>query len=817
MRSFLSFDSLWQDIRYACRTLRRAPAFTTVALLALTLGIAGNTAIFSLVDAVRLRSLPYAEPERLVVLWGNVMRTTLERRGASYPDFLDWRAQARSFEGMAAADATMMTFSGIGDAIRIPVETVSAAYFPILRTTAALGRPFSADEDAIPQKSAVVVLSDGLWRRQFGGDPQIVGRTITLDARSFTVTGVMPAGFRGLTDQADAWIPFVMSDSADSLAARGNRGFQVLARLRPGVTLAAAQTELDIISRRLEQAYPDTNEKRGVEVSPLDVELVGNFRPALRLLMAAVAFVLLIACANVANLLLARSEARQREIAVRTAIGAGWPRLVRQMITESAVLTTVAAVAGLVLAEVALGTLVRVSPITFPSFVQPHVNMRVAAFTIGVCAVCALLLGLAPAMHGRIGRLAEALKDSARGSTGQRSQRLRRGLIVVEVALAVVLLVGAGLMIRTVQHLAAIDPGFDATNVLSARVSIPRAAPASADVPGPLVVPARVLLERVRAVPGVTAASLVSDPPLSGLSSAVFYTAEGQPAMNAQQRPRAYVHRASPEFFATLQIPMKDGRTFLDQEARPDTNVVVVSEHVASRFWPNVSAVGKRIKIGGLTSSSPWLSIVGVVGEVKYRGLPDNPTRDPDLYFPFLDRTAQVSLVLRTAVDAGSLVPAVRQAIRDVNANVPVFAVAVMRDAVDAQTAQSRFTTWLMGAFAGVALLLAAVGIYGVMSYLVLQRTREMGIRMALGATRHEIVSLVVGGGAVLIGVGVAIGAVASLLLARVAESLFYGVSVRDAATIVAIGVLALVGLAACYLPAARAARIDPLAALRVE
>jgi predicted permease len=330
-------------------------------------------------------------------------------------------------------------------------------------------------------------------------------------------------------------------------------------------------------------------------------------------------------------------------------------------------------------------------------------------------------------------------------------------------------------------------------------------------------VPARVLLERVRAVPGVTAASLVSDPPLSGLSSAVFYTAEGQPAMNAQQRPRAYVHRASPDFFATLQIPMKDGRSFLDQEARPDANVVVVSEHVASRFWPNESAVGKRIKIGGLTSSSPWLSIVGVVGEVKYRGLPDNPTRDPDLYFPFLDRTAQVSLVLRTAVDAGSLVPAVRQAIRDVNANVPVFAVAVMRDAVDAQTAQSRFTTWLMGAFAGVALLLAAVGIYGVMSYLVLQRTREMGIRMALGATRHEIVSLVVGGGAVLIGVGVAIGAVASLLLARVAESLFYGVSVRDAATIVAIGVLALVGLAACYLPAARAARIDPLAALRVE
>ena len=419
MWTFPSFESIRQDVRYAMRTLRRAPAFTSVALLALTLGIAGNTAIFSLVDAVRIRALPYAEPEQLVVLWGNVMRTTLERRGASYPDFLDWRAQAHSFEGMAAQDETMMTLSGVGEAKRIHVETVSAAYFPLLRVNAALGRTFTADEDAIPQKSPVAVLSDGFWKREFGGDPQIVGRAMRLNAQSFTVTGVMPVGFRGLSDRADVFIPFVMSDSADALAERGNRGFQVLARLRPGVSIAAAQAELDIISRRLEQAYPSTNEKRGVEVSPLDVELVGNFRPALRLLMVAVAFVLLIACANVANLLLARSEARQREVAVRTAIGAGWARLLRQMITESAVLMAIAAVAGLALAEIALTGLVQLAPISFPSFVQPHVNARVAAFTIAICAACALMLGLAPAVHGRIGRLAEALKDSARGSTGR--------------------------------------------------------------------------------------------------------------------------------------------------------------------------------------------------------------------------------------------------------------------------------------------------------------------------------------------------------------------------------------------------------------
>jgi len=817
MWTFPSFESIRQDVRYALRVLWRAPAFASVALLALTIGIAGNTAIFSLVDAVRIRALPYAEPEQLVVLWGNVMRTTLERRGASYPDFLDWRAQAHTLEGLAAQDETMMTLSGVGDVKRIHVEVVSAAYFPLLRVEAAAGRTFTADEDAVPQASPVAVLSDGFWRREFGGDPHVVGRTIALDAQSFTITGVMPAGFRGLSDRADLWIPFVMSDSADVLNERGNRGFQVLARLRPGVTIGAAQAELDTICRRLEQAYPDTNEKRGAEVSPLDVELLGNFRPALRLLMAAVAFVLLIACANVANLLLARSEARQREIAVRTAIGAGWSRLLRQMVTESAVLTAIAAVAGLTLAEVSLTMLFRIAPISFPSFVQPHVNMRVAGFAVLVCTACAVVLGMAPALHGRISRLAEALKDSARGSTGRRGQRLRRTLIVVEVALAVVLLVGAGLMIRTVQHLDAIDPGFNPSQVLSARVSIPRVETNGSETPAPLAVPARVLLERVRALPGVTAASLVSDPPLSGLSSAVFYTAEGQPATNAQLQPRAYVHRASPDFFATLQIPVKSGRTFVEQEQHPDTDLVVVSENVATRFWPGQSAIGKRIKLGGLDSSAPWLSIIGVVGEVKYRGLPENPTRDPDLYFPFLDRSQQVSLVIRSAVDASSLVAPVRQVIRDVNPSVPVFAITTMRDAVEDQTAQSRFTTWLMGAFAGVALLLASVGIYGVMSYLVVQRTHELGIRMALGATRHEIVRLVVGGGARLIAVGIAIGGAASLLLARVSASLLYAVTVRDSATVIAVGILAVVGLAACYLPAIRAARIDPLTALRVD
>jgi putative ABC transport system permease protein len=818
MWTFPSFESVRQDVRYALRALRRSPAFSSVAIVVLAIGIAGNTAMFSLVDAVRLRALPYAESDRLVILWGNVMRAKLERRGASYPDFVDWRSQATTFEGMAAGDETRMTLSGSGDATRILVETVSASYFSLLRVNAAVGRTFAGDEDVVPQKVAVVVLSDGFWRRQLGADPQVVGRPLVLDARPYTVIGIMQPGFRGVGDRADVWIPFVMSNTAEGLAQRGSRGFQVLARLNPGVSRAQAQAELDAISHRLEQAYPDTNEKRGVEVSPLDEELLGEVRPALRALMIAVAFVLLIACANVANLLLARSEARQREIAVRMAIGAGWSRLFRQLVTESCVLTGIAAVLGLGLAAGALRAVLQASPVTFPSFVHPHINLRVALFTAGVSVASAVLLGLAPAMHGRVSRLADALKESARGSDGTRARTVRSALVVAEVSLAVLLLIGAGLMIRTVQHLVAIDPGFNPDRVLTARVSIPRqATSAASDAPAPLVVAARTLLDRVRALPGVTGASLASDPPLSGLDSAVFYSAEGQQATDARTMPRAYIHRVMPDFFATIGIPLRSGRTFMDSELTAASRVVLASEHVATRFWPGQDPVGKRIKLGGLASQNPWLTIVGVVGEVKYRGLPENPTADPDLYFPFIDRAQQVSLVVRTNGDPASLVSSVRQTIRDVDPGIPVFGVFTMTERIADQTAQARFTTWIMGAFAGMALVLSAIGIYGVMSYLVSQRTREVGIRMALGATRREIVRLIVGHGARLIGAGVLIGAVASVALQRLMATLIYRASILDGATAVAIASLTLAGLLACYLPALRAASVDPLVALRAD
>ena len=830
MWTFPSLESFRQDIRYALRTLLKAPGFTFVAVFALAVGIGGNTAIFSLVDAIRAKALPYRDPEQLVQLWGNVQRTRVERRGASYPDYLDWRAESKSFEDIAAVDSQWMTFVGSDEPERIQTEFVAAPYFSLLGVSPARGRVFEASEDVVASPAQVVVLSDGFWKRRFGADPQVIGRTLTLccAARQYTVVGVMPPGFKGLSDTAELWVPFAMYAPPRAMMERGSRGFAALARLKPGVTLAAAQNDLDTISRRLEQAYPNTNEKRAVEVSPLDVELFGNLRPALLTLMAAVAFVLLIACANVANLLIARSEARRREIAVRTALGAGRGRLLRQLVTESCVLTMLGAAVGLVLARVAVATLIAQSPVTFPSFATPDLDTRVAVFTIAVSLVCGLLVGLVPGLQAQAPDLSSSLKESARSSGGRQSQRLRSALVIAEVSLAVVLLVGAGLMIRSVRNLAALNPGFDPQSVLTLHVSIPRTsvppaapvttgAPATPAPPARPVVEGRVLLDRLRAIPGVAAATLANGLPLDGDGGAAFYAAEGQPAVNAQNVPRIYVHLVTPDFFSTLRIPVVSGRTFNDAEISPTSQVAIVSEAVVKRFWPGQDPIGKRVKFGSLTSSNPWMSIVGVVGEVKYRGLPQNPTADPDIYLPFADRNSLLGIALRTTVPPSSLIATVRAAVRAADPSIPVYNIATMDELVSRQTSQSRFTMWLMGVFAACALMLAVVGIYGVMSYLVSQRTREIGIRLALGAKRPDILRLVVGNGARLIGAGIAIGIAASFALQRLVSSLLFGVTAADAAAGFAVVILAAVAMLACYLPALRATRVSPLNALRSE
>jgi len=816
------FDNVRTDVTYTARSLRRSPGFAIAAFLALAVGIGGNTAVFSVVDATRVQAVPYTDPERLVNLIGNVDRGTIERRGASYPDFLDWRAQAtRSFEDLAAVDSQMQTLGGTDQPERIETEFVSASYFTLLGATPALGRTFRDDEDMVSKPERVIVLSHGLWRRAFAADPQVLGRAVTLNGQPFTVVGVMPAGFLGIENDAQLWIPFAQWAPRDTMSTRGIRGFFVLARLKSGVTLEAAQSEMNIIAAGLARQYPATNEARGVEVSPLASELFGRLRTATQLLMGAIAFVLIIVCANVANLLIARSEVRRREIALRMAIGAGRGRLLQQLVTESCVLTMLGAGAGLLIADATIRLLVTQSPVPFPLIFTPGLDIRAALFTIAVSFVCGVAVGTAPWWQIRLADLSARLKESSRGSDGPRSQRLRNALVVGEVALAIVLLVGASLMIQTVRKVASVDPGFDPQSVLTVHVSVPRAPASSAagvpSSPPPPVVTGRELLDRLGALPGVAAVALGSDVPLDGNSSAASFVPEGQGEFSAQNRPRGYTHRVSPGFFDALRIPVVKGRTFLDGEISPSPTAVIVSERVAERYWPGQDPIGKRLKFEAANEDNPWLSIVGVVGEVRYRRVVGAPDRDPDIYLPFADRNSQIALAIRTTVPPTSLIAPVRAAILEASTSIPVYGVASMDERIRRQSSLSRFITWVMGAFAGMALWLCALGIYGVMSYVVTQRTREIGIRLALGAQPRQVLHAIVGSGTRLIVVGLVIGSVASVALRRVVAAQIVDVPLTDPATGLALVVFALVGLAACFIPGLRATRLDPVRALHQE
>jgi predicted permease len=817
-----SLDNILVDVKHAVRSLRRSPGFAAVAILALAVGIGGNTAVFSVIDATRVQALPYPDPQRLVYLIGNVQRAIVERRGASYPDFLDWRAQVTRFEDLAAFDGQLMTLAGTEESERIGTEFVSASYFALLGVRPAIGRTFRADEDDIAKPSTVVVLSDGLWKRRFGSDPSIIGRPITLNGQPFTVLGVMAPGFTGVSDVAQMWIPFAMYAPPARMASRGGRGFTVLGRLKPGVTIAEAQAELTTIAARLERVYPDTNEARGIEISPLATEFFGPLRPALQVLMAAIAFVLLIACANVANLLLARSEARRREIALRVAVGAGRRRLLQQLITESCVLTVLGAAAGLLLAEATVGLLMTSSPVTFPSVMAPGLDLRVATFTIAVSLLCGVGVGLAPWWQTRIDDLSRRLSESVRGSDGPRSQRLRNALVVAEVALAIVLLVGASLMIQSVRKLAAIDPGFDPSSLLTVHASVPRVSTAptgtlGGQTPPTPAVKSAELLERIGAVPGVVMVGLGNDVPLDGNAGAGFYVADGHGPFTAQNQPRAWVHRVSPQFFSALRMTFVAGRTFLDSEMRVDSSAVIVSERVVTRFWPGQDPIGKRVKFGAFASDVPWLSIVGVVRDVKYRSLTNSTNTDPDIYLPFADRNSQIAFAIRSTLPPASMIGPVRAAIRAADSGIAIYDVASMDEQVRAQTARSRFITWAMGVFAGIALWLCALGIYGVMSYVVTQRTREIGIRLALGAQPREVLARIVSSGARLVVAGVVIGSLAAFVLRRVVSAQFFDVPLTDPAAGIALALFALVGLAACVVPGLRATRLDPVRALHHE
>ena len=805
-------ETLSQDLRYAVRMLAHNKAFAAVAILTLALGIGANTAIFSVVNAVVLRPLPYPDASRLVVLWGNVKRARVERRGASYPDFLDWRKQSSSFSEMAAYDGGDMTLAGNAGPELITGEVVSPAYFDLLGIQAELGRLFDESENQPPEGRAVVVLSDGAWKRRFGGDTAVLGRTLRIDNRAYTIIGVGAPRFRGLTDQAEIWMPFA-TNGADSLGSRGSRGFRVLARLKADVTIARAQAEMDTISQRLARAYPNTNQARGVELTPLDRETFGDLRKPLVILMVAVGFVLLIAGTNVVSLLLARSEIRRHEIAMRTALGASGPRLLRQLLAEAGVLVTLGCAAGLALARLGANVLMAASPIKFPSFVHPAIDSTVAAFTIAVSCITALALGLAPALQIRAGRLDEALRQASNRSTsGRGGLHFRDTLVAAEIAVSLLLLIGAGLMIRSLAKLSTIDLGYTPSHVTAFGVSLPRLQPGAN---GNVAVTASEILRRVSSIPSVQSASIGTDSPLRG-GGAVFYAAEGQPLMDARTEPRCYFHRVSPDFFRTLRTPFLAGRPFTEEEVHRGADVAIVTENLTRRFWPGQDPIGKRVKVGGISSTRAWLEIVGVVPEMKYRGVPDNPTADPDLFQVFNERALNFDVMVRSSREPAQIARAVQTVLRQAEPSILIARSAPLEEFMAEETARPRFTGWLMAIFAGAALALAAIGIYGVISYNVSRRTREIGLRMALGAARRDVLRMVVGRGMTIVAAGLGIGVAAALVLTRLMSAVLYGVDARDSVTFAAAAlVLAFVAMLSCLLPAARATRIAPADALR--
>ncbi len=799
------------DLRYGCRMLIRSPGFTIAAVLTLALGIGANTAIFSLVNGVLLRPLPFPEPDRLIWLQEHDPGAVIERPAVSYLNFLDWRDQNSVFTHVAVVDDVGFNVGGESPE-RVEGMRASADLFTLLRVEPALGRAFTAEEDR-PGGEKVVVLAHGLWKRLFGADRGVLGRTIRLNDEPHTVVGVLPPDFT-LLPGIDVWVPLAVDPV---LTERGHHWLSAVARLKPGVSPADAQADMTAIARRLEQDYPQSNANHGVLVMPLQGALVEDIAPPLFVLMGAVGFVLLIASANVANLLLARSAARQREIAIRASLGAGRGRIVRQLLTESLLLSLLGGGAGLLLGTWLRDTLASLIPADVSLAEMVRMDGRVLAFTVGTTLLTGILFGMAPAFQASRGAVSEALKEGGWSATaGPARHRLRSALVVSEVALASILLVGAGLMIRSFHRLRGVDPGLDPENVLTLRVSLPEAKYRErAQVAGFF----DATLKRVAALPGAAAAGAILRLPLTGRGGWDWgFTVEGRPsAPPGQNHGLSNFQVVTPDYFRAMGVRILKGRVFGERDRDGAPGVVLVNETLARAFWPTEDPVGKRLRLGGEDPNVPWLTIVGVVNDVRYRGL-DAAIRQ-DLYLPSAQAPQrEMSMVVRTASEPMGLAAAVRAAVLSVDADLPIYRVRGMREVVDASLGQQRFPLQILAAFALLALVLAAVGIYGVMSYAVTQRTHEIGVRMALGAGRAEVLRMVVGQGLRLAIMGVAVGLAGSLALTRLLSSLLFGVSATDPATFVGVPVLlAAVAALACYIPARRATRVDPMVALRCE
>lgn len=803
--------TLWQDIRYGARMLLKNRGFTAVAVLTLALGIGANTAIFSVVNSVLLRPLPFAEPDRLVYAEASDLRDGTKGGSISPPDFLDYREQNRVFERLAAFQSLSFTMTGGGsESERITSARVSSGFFETLGIAPITGGRTFLPEEEQDGRNRVVVISYGLWQRRFGADPKLVGKTAMLDGVNVTIVGIMPAGFQ-YPREVDVWTPITFH--APQTSARRSHFLQAIGRLKPGVTSDQAQAEMNAIARQLEKQYPDSNTNYGLGLTLLSERTAGDMRQTLLMLAVAVGFVLLIACANVANLSLARGASRYRELAIRAALGASRARVVRQLLTESLLLAVVGGSLGSLLAMWGVDLLVALSPENLPLVKEVTIDWRVLVFTLFVSLLTGVLFGFAPALASSKPNLTETLKEGSKGSAGVGRQRLRSLLVISEVALSLVLLIGAGLFIKSFLRLLQVDPGFSSTNVLTMQLAVPMMKYPKEQQ---RVTFFQQLTQRIESLPGVQAAGTVSELPLSDQDNDTFFTIEGKPAVAfGSLENDANFRIVSPDYFHAIGIPLIKGRAFAERDSTDAPKVIVVNEAFARRYLPGEDAIGKRLTVD---FGKPWTGeIAGIVGSVRHSSLAREP--DAEMYVSYAQAAIpKVNLAVRAVTDPTMLTSAIRNEVRALDKDLPIYNVETMQQRVSESAAQPRFRTLLLGIFALVALLLASVGIYGVISYSVTQRTHEIGIRMALGARTGDVLRLIVGQGMLLALIGVGIGLIGAFALTRIIASQLYNVSATDPITFACVALLlAGVALLACYIPARRAMKVDPMVALRHE
>ena len=806
--------SLARDLRHGARLLWKAPGFSAAALVALALGMGATSAIFSVVDAVLLKPLPFRDPQRLLVIWERNPAHNLRKMFVAPGNFLEWRQHSHTLEAMAAIqDAHIILVAGPNgplEPLELHVQRVSAALFPLLGVQPIAGRAFRDEEDQ-PGRANYALLSYRLWQRQFGADPSIAGKAIRLRDQSYTVLGVLPAGFSVLDATVDIWLPLGINPN-DPRTVNG-RNLTVIARLKPGVEIERARTEMDAIGSRLEQANPALNAGWRPSIFSLLEELVGNVRQALVVLMGAVGLLLLMACVNVANLLLARGAARGKEIAIRSALGASRGRIAVQLLSESLLLALAGGAAGAALARGGVALVVRLAQTSVPRLAEAKVDARLLLFTLCVSVATGILFGIVPALQGAGADLNQALRESGRGATVGRSGRnMRNALVVSEVALAVVVLIGAGLLVRSFVRLRSVNPGFQPSGLLTLRLPL---ASGRNSLPDRRVVFCQQVADRIATLPGVRAVGGASTLPLTGLGGGTTFTVENRPAPALEQRPIGLVRSVTASYFRAMGIPLLTGREFAASDTSQSPPVILVNRTLARRFWPGGNPLGGRLAL--LDENGRVAEIVGVVGDVK----PDRMEGEdwPAIYHPYPQAPfASMTMVVRTAGLPLSLASAVERAVHQLDPDQPVAEMRSMEAVVDQAMAGARFNTVLLSVFALVAFVLAAVGIYGVISCDVNERTHEIGVRVALGAQPGDVLKLVLGQGARLAAYGIAAGMVAAFALTRLMATMLYGVKPADAYTFAAISVLlGVVALAASYLPSRRALALDPMAALRHE